>query len=88
VAYDALVALGAVGEDVLADLGVLKPAPDSSIYRIVGVGEEPGVFGEQMADAIKALVKGSLLRSRKVTSTWPSNLFSLRWLSHVVSGRS
>jgi inosine-uridine nucleoside N-ribohydrolase len=74
VAYDALAALGAVGEDVLADLCVLKPAPDSSIYRIVGVGpspntpdivEDPGVFGEQMALAIKALVKGSLLASQQ-----------------------
>ncbi|PSS22567.1 hypothetical protein M430DRAFT_18117 [Amorphotheca resinae ATCC 22711] len=72
VAYDALAALGAAGEDALADLGALKPACSSDVHRIVGVGpsantpgkvEDPGVFGEQMATAIKALVKGSLLAS-------------------------
>lgn len=74
VAYDALAALGAVGEDVLADLHVLKPVPNSSLCRIVGVApspntpdvvEDPGVFGEQMALVIKSLVKGSLLASQQ-----------------------
>lgn len=74
VAYDVLAALGGAGDDVLRDLQVLKPAVDNSIYRIVGVSpspntpdavEDPGVFGERMADAIKALVKGSLLASRQ-----------------------
>jgi hypothetical protein len=74
VAYDVLAALGGAGEDVLRDLQVLKPAVDNSIYRIVGVCpspntpdavDDPGVFGERMADAIKALVKGSLLASQQ-----------------------
>lgn len=76
VAYDALAALGAAGEDVLTNLRVLKPATGhpsfSSCCRIVGVSpsstrpdalEDPGVYGDRMADAIKALVKGSLLSS-------------------------
>ena len=72
VAYDALAALGAVGDDVLESLHVLKPAPDNSFCRVVGVSpspntpdviEDPGVYGEQMATAIKTLVKGSLLSS-------------------------
>lgn len=74
VAYDALAALGAAGKDVLASLRVLKPAVDNSFCRIVGVSpsphapdvvEDPGVFGDRMADAIKALVKGSLLSSQQ-----------------------
>jgi hypothetical protein len=74
VAYDVLAALGGAGGDVLADLEVLKPVEDSSIFRIVGVTpspntpdvvHDPGVFGERMADVIKTLVKGSLLSSQQ-----------------------
>ena len=77
VAYDALAALGAAGEDVLADLGVLKPDTEGLTCRIVGVCpsentpdiiEDSGVNGERMADVIKTLVKGSLLASQQQLS--------------------
>lgn len=73
VAYDALAALGGVGDDVLDTLRVLKPDTEGSTCRVIGVcpsvntpdaKEDPGVYGKQMAAVIKALVKGSLICSR------------------------
>ena len=94
VAYDALAALGAVGEDVLAGLKVLLHKPDSPIPLIVGVdpptttAEDPSIDGKRMADIIKALMRRSLLRTRKPTSTSRPGilkLLSLRPLTHVTS---
>ena len=74
VAYDALAALGAAGDDVLAGLGVLKPYTEGSTCRIIGVCplentpdaiENLGAYGERMAEVIKTLVKGSLLASQQ-----------------------
>jgi hypothetical protein len=68
--HDALAALGSVGQDVLGDLKVLKQVPNS-IYHVIGGDyshnfiKDSGVFGDRMADTIKALVRGSLLASRQ-----------------------
>jgi hypothetical protein len=74
VAYDALAALGAAGDDVLERLQVLKPDTEGETCRIVGVCptpdtpdviEDSGVYGDRMATVIKAIVKGSLLSSQQ-----------------------
>jgi len=79
VAYDALAALAAGGDDILDMLRISRPAiGEKSIHRVLGTPEvkevpgkvahkpaDPGINGDEMAQAIRALVRGSLLACRQ-----------------------
>jgi hypothetical protein len=69
VVYDALAALGTAGTDALDELQVLTDGNNqpSEIHRIVGFAGPPpdtGIHPKQMATALSALLKGSLLDSQ------------------------
>jgi hypothetical protein len=68
IVYDALAALGASGSDALDALKVLthNSTHPPSIHQIVGFAgppSDPGIYPEQMASVLSALLKGSLLSS-------------------------
>jgi hypothetical protein len=69
VVYDALAALGTAGTDALDELQVLTDgnSQPSKMHRIVGLAGPPpdtGIHPKQMATALSALLKGSLLHSQ------------------------
>jgi hypothetical protein len=76
--YDALAALGTSGPDTLRELGVLKPTSttrhEASVHEIVGSQSDPGIDPLQMAKALTALLKGSLLASQQELSGPKDNL--------------
>ncbi|KAG9240819.1 hypothetical protein BJ878DRAFT_523982 [Calycina marina] len=83
VVYDALAALGVSGEDALKDLKVLtKDTTQSlSIHRVVGTPGPPldtGINSKEMATALCAFLKGSLLESLQANCEGGT--------SHVMSG--
>ncbi|KAF8859273.1 hypothetical protein BDZ45DRAFT_783025 [Acephala macrosclerotiorum] len=67
VVYDALPALASAGADVMQALGIKGPSND--LHEIVGIAktaispEIPGMNGVNMAKALSALMRGSLLAS-------------------------
>ncbi|KAL3420442.1 hypothetical protein PVAG01_08941 [Phlyctema vagabunda] len=65
VAYDALAALGAAGDDIVAGLKVLSPTPSpDTIHRVIGTKGPPessDIDGSRMALVLAALMKGALL---------------------------
>jgi len=70
VVYDALAALGSCGDDALEALGILttNAAHSPSIHKVVGSVGPPldtGINPEEMATALSALLKGSLLASQQ-----------------------
>lgn len=92
VAYDALAALAAGGDDILDRLKISRYAEGpKSLHRVVGVDEQkevqadpakgikaqpyrpkdPGINGHAMAQAIRALVRGSLLACRQGFPSFP-----------------
>ncbi|RDW77560.1 hypothetical protein BP6252_05613 [Coleophoma cylindrospora] len=69
--YDAIAAVGTIGDDALKKLQVLRDVPNEDpkhrIYGIEASDKEPrnsGVHGDKMILVIKALIKGALLRTR------------------------
>jgi hypothetical protein len=86
VAYDALAALHAGGDDILDMLNISRPVVgEKSIHRVLGTPEvkevpgkvahkpaDPGINGKPMAQAIRALVRGSLLACRQGLPSTPS----------------
>ncbi|RDL36116.1 uncharacterized protein BP5553_06728 [Venustampulla echinocandica] len=69
VAYDALAALAAGGDDILHHLKISKPSKNGEkpLHQVIGTPKtateelDPGINGKAMAQAIRALVRGSLL---------------------------
>jgi hypothetical protein len=72
IAYDALAAVGAAGEDVLDAFKIIKPLttrPDAAdpIHRLIGVPRvdklpaDHNIDGDEMGLVITALMKGSIL---------------------------
>lgn len=62
VLYDALPALAAAGQDVLAELGIKKHSLE--LHELVGTdgpNGNTGIDGQNMAVALKAVLRGSLL---------------------------
>lgn len=73
IAYDALAAMAVSGDDVLDHLNISKPSEggEKSLHRVFGTPKtdeapaDPGIDGKAMAQAIRALVRGSLLDSQQ-----------------------
>lgn len=79
VAYDALAALAAGGDDILKQLSISRPNHGKKLHQVIGVvevtkaqadpkkgikaqaGDTGGINGKPMAQAIRSLVRGSLL---------------------------
>lgn len=69
--YDAIAAIGTIGDDALEELKVLQDIPvENATHRVYGIeanDKEPrnsGVHGDKMILVIQALIKGALLQNR------------------------
>ncbi|KAH6677686.1 hypothetical protein B0J14DRAFT_584934 [Halenospora varia] len=72
-AYDALAALGASGDDVLSHLDILQPDRANPLHRVIGIAgdKDAGILPDpvmnppSMVKAIMALTRGSILAAQQ-----------------------
>jgi hypothetical protein len=87
IVYDALAALGAGGDDVMAALDVLEPKENGTRHNIIGVDKNrPDIHADRMAVVVGALIRGSIFAMQQGIKSNPIKTPSVSSLNFSSEG--